>query len=322
MRGAPQGPMTDTSLGAENDQAPAAPRRCPRPFVKWAGGKSQILPDIRRNLPEGLGDRYVKYAEPFVGGGAVLLDMIGRHKFEEIYIGDTNHELMAAYRAIRDDPEGLARSLAAVEAEYLALGGDGRKAYYYDRRDRFNRLKSGEAENAPLEAASLLIFLNKTCFNGLWRVNSKGLFNVPAGAYSRPRICDAKNISALSEALQGVRMEAADYGAAEGFIDDRTFVYFDPPYRPLTPTSSFTSYTQGEFGDEAQRELARCFARVAAKGAAALLSNSDPKNSEAKDDFFDDLYEGFPIVRIQALRSVSSLSSGRGPVSEILVRSY
>ena len=175
---------------------------------------------------------------------------------------------------------------------------------------------------AMVFTAALFIFLNKTCFNGLYRVNKKGLYNVPAGKYKNPRICDADNLNAVAKALQPVDIICGDYKESLDFIDKNTFVYFDPPYRPLTNTANFTSYTENEFDDAAQKELAEYVQIISQKGASIVLSNSDPKNSNPNDNFFDKLYSNQFIRRISANRMINSNSSGRGKISELLISNY
>jgi len=170
-----------------------------KPFIKWAGGKTQILDKIRQLYPPGLGITITRYAEPFVGGGAVLFDILSRFRMEEVYISDINRELIATYVCIRDNVNGLVTALRTMEQEYLPLAGNDRKAYYYEKRARYNTLKL--KNEMCLEIASLFIFLNRTCFNGLYRVNSKGEFNVPVGNYKNPTICDEDNLLAVSEGL-------------------------------------------------------------------------------------------------------------------------
>ncbi len=287
-----------------------------RPFMKWAGGKGQLLEQIGRYYPFA-GGRFVKYAEPFVGGGAVLFDILNRFELKEVYIGDTNAELIHAYRTIRNEAEPLIASLSTMQKAFLPLDAEGRKAYYLAARERFNELKVGEL--AGVETAALLIFLNKTCFNGLYRVNRKGLFNVPMGAYKAPAICDAENIRAVSRALRNVTIVCCDYRESESFIDKDTFVYFDPPYRPLNQTANFTSYTEAPFDDKAQKELADFAHRMSRRGAGVLVSNSDPKNVDESDTFFDDIYASFRIERVRATRMISCRGESRGKISELLI---
>ena len=294
-----------------------------RPIVKWAGGKRQLLDKISRAYPDGLGDCITTYAEPFIGGAAVLFDVLSRHSFEEVYVSDTNRELVQLYISVRDSPEDLVDLLEGYEDAHMSKDADGRKAYFYKQRDRYNRVKSGPAEDVDwIECSALFVYLNKTCFNGLYRVNAKGEFNVPSGVYKNPMICDAPNIKAASKLLQGVSIRNASYLECEGFADDCTFAYFDPPYRPLSASSSFTSYTEGQFDDGDQRELAALVRRLSDRGAKVMVSNSDPKNTCPDDDFFDDLYAGMNINRIQAARAINSKGDGRGKISELLITNY
>ncbi len=293
-----------------------------KPFVKWAGGKGQLLEDIRRTYPAELGKSIKKYAEPFVGGGAVLFNILSSFKLEAVYISDINSELIATYGTIQKNTEKLIRALTAIQSEYLALDIEERKSYYYQKRDRYNVVKIGGRAEDKLEVASLFIFLNKTCFNGLYRVNAKNKFNVPIGSYKKPLICDEENLRNVSKALKNVDIVCGDYRKSEEFIDGNTFVYFDPPYRPLNATSSFTSYTEGEFDDTAQKELADYVQRLDGLGAHIMLSNSDPKNVNPDDDFFDELYARQQIKRVSATRMINSNAGSRGKISELLICNY
>jgi DNA adenine methylase len=278
------------------------------PFLKWAGGKGQILGEIRAKHPAGLGVSVTKYAEPFVGGGAVLFDVLNRYDISEVYISDINRELILTYTTIRDSVEALIDVLKVLEREYLCADETARKVYYYSKRDRFNELKAMESTDAELPA--LFVFLNRTCFNGLYRVNAKGAFNVPQGSYKNPRICDSGNLRAVSDKLQGVTIVNGDYKQSRGFIDGSTFAYFDPPYRPLNATSNFTSYSCDGFCDVQQTELAKFIDEMSARGASVVASNSDPKNTD-NDNFFDTLYHRHNISRISASRAINSVSSRR-----------
>lgn len=293
-----------------------------KPFVKWAGGKGQLLDNIRKTYPSELGRRITKYAEPFVGGGAVLFDILSNYSLEKVYISDTNAGLINSYRIIKNQPERLISMLYDMQTEYVPLETDERKLYYYDKRERFNNIKINGDESINIEMAALFIFLNKTCFNGLYRVNKKGLFNVPMGAYKNPCICDEKNLLNISKALENVTIVCGDYKDSVDFIDQNTFVYFDPPYRPLTETASFTSYTENLFDDNAQIELAEYVKKLDKKGAKVVVSNSDPKNSNTDDDFFDELYKAHNIKRVQATRMINCNAESRGKISELLIANY
>jgi DNA adenine methylase len=197
-------------------------------FLKWAGGKGQLLSEIEKYYPFENG-KITKYAEPFVGGGAVLFDVLNKYDLETVYISDINAELINTYRIIRDVIDEMIDMLMVMQSEYVPMNTDYRKAYYLAKRERFNDLKLNGNENINIEKAALMIFLNKTCFNGLFRVNKKGLFNVPMGSYKNPMICDEDNLRAVSERLQNVTIVCADYRESADFIDESTFVYFDPP---------------------------------------------------------------------------------------------
>jgi len=288
-----------------------------RPFVKLAGGKGQLLNEIRKKYPAGLGESINKYAEPFLGGGAVLFDILNRFNLKEVYISDINKELVHTYITIRDSVDELVESLFLLENIYLPASTEERKVIYNEARDKFNSLKKNNTNVITL--ATLFIFLNKTCFNGLYRVNAKGGFNVPHGTYINPRICDEDNLRTVSKKLRAVNIVCSDYKSAATFIDSNTFAYFDPPYRPLSLTANFTSYTKSGFCDNAQAELAEFINSMSAKGAYILASNSDPKNVDEHDDFFDMLYAAHEILRIQANRAINSNGAKRGKVNELLI---
>ncbi len=244
-----------------------------KPFLKWVGGKGQLLSEIEKYYPFDDGS-ITKYAEPFVGGGAVLFDILSKYALEAVYISDINAELINTYRIIRDNADELIDMLMTMQSAFVPMSIDDRKTYYLGKRARFNDLKVSGNESINLEKAALMIFLNKTCFNGLFRVNRKGLYNVPMGAYKKPVICDEENLRAASEKLQNVTIVCGDYKKSADFIDDRTFVYFNPPYRPITDTASFTAYTENLFTDKEQIELARFADDMNRKGARVVVSNS------------------------------------------------
>ncbi len=293
-----------------------------RPFVKWAGGKGQLLDCLRERYPAGLGTGITKYCEPFVGGGAVLFDVLSRFPVREVYISDVNVELINAYNAVKGSVEPLTALLEDMQAAYLALDGEGRKEYYYEKRNQFNALKTAGDGGQNLEKAALFLFLNRTCFNGLYRVNRKGCFNVPIGSYKNPAICDRQNLLRISRILERVRIACGDYRASLDFLDASTFVYLDPPYRPLSTSSSFTAYTEDGFDDQSQRELADFFRQADQRGAKLILSNSDPKNTDENDNFFDDLYAQYRIHRIYAVRAINSNTASRGRIRELLITNF
>ena len=287
-----------------------------KPFVKWVGGKGQLIDEIEK-LFLANGKTATKYAEPMVGGGALFFSMLSKYQFEELYISDINAELINAYVAIKRDVETLIERLKEMQMTFLPLDENSRKFYYYNVRDKFNTVKLNDGTST--EKAALFIFLNKTCFNGLYRVNRKGLFNVPIGAYKNPTICDADNLRNIHKALQNVAIVCGDYTLSKSFIDNKTFVYIDPPYRPISETSAFTSYNSDAFDDREQIRLAKFIDEINAAGAKIVLSNSDPKNVNPEDNFFDDLYKSYRIHRVSATRMINSNAEKRGKISELLI---
>lgn len=291
-----------------------------KPFLKWAGGKGQLLKELENYYP--FDTTITKYAEPFVGGGAVLFDILSKYDIEEVYISDINEELINTYKMVRDNIDVLIALLSSYQEAYLSLNTEARKEYYLAKRQRFNQLKINGNANENIEKAVLMIFLNKTCFNGLYRVNRKGKFNVPMGAYKNPTICDENNLRAVSEKLQNVIIICGDYRESAEFIDENTFVYFDPPYRPITDTASFTAYTEDLFNDEKQIELARFVDDMDKKGAKIVVSNSDPKNTNSDDNFFDEIYNAHNIKRVEATRMINSNAEARGKIKELLISNF
>ena len=287
-----------------------------KPFVKWAGGKSSLLPEIERNLPQGLDKRKsVTYVEPFVGGGAVLFWLL-RHfpNIECVVINDINTSLVCTYNAVKYAPTELVNRLESLQREYLAGDDMERKEYYLSRRLAFN-----EGNMLETDMAALFIFLNKTCFNGLYRVNLRGEFNVPHGRYKNPKICDAETIFADSELLQNVDIMCGDFSQTLRFAGENTLFYFDPPYKPLNKTSSFNSYAKECFDDTEQLRLRDFVTKVAMVGSDFILSNSDVRAQDASNDFFDNIYSQFLIKRVLAPRFINSVSEKRGKLSELMI---
>jgi DNA adenine methylase len=299
-----------------------------KPFLKWAGGKGQILEELAKRLPEELRNRKLcKYAEPFIGGGAMFLYVAQKYPhIERYYIADVNQELILAYQTIKREVDRLILLLEQLERRYHAKSPEEQKEFFYKTREHFKaqlaEIDFDHFHAAWAERTATLIFLNRTCFNGLFRVNSRGEFNVPFGRYKNPRICDGANLRALSGLLQQTEIECADFGASERFIDEHTFAYFDPPYRPISRTANFTSYSKYEFNDDSQRRLADYFRLLDRKGAKLLLSNSDPKNADPNDHFFEHLYQDFHLGRIDANRMINSDAAKRGPIKELVITNY
>lgn len=291
-----------------------------KPFLKWAGGKGQLLNEIAHYYPFEQ-NTIKKYAEPFVGGGAVLFDILNKYKLEGIYISDINSELINTYCVIRDHVDMLIAKLLLIEKEFLHLNQHERKEFFIQKRNIFNEINLSDSSQ-NIEKSALMIFLNKTCFNGLFRVNKKGIFNVPFGEYKSPVICDEDNLRIVSEKLQDVTIMCQDYKMSAKYIDDKTFVYLDPPYRPLNSTSSFTAYTYASFTDTEQLNLAKFVDNLHQKGAKIVISNSDPKNIDKKDNFFDKMYSAYSIKRVDANRMINSNRNSRGKIKELLISNF
>lgn len=287
-----------------------------KPFIKWVGGKTQLLDEVKRSLPADLGTRRgVTYVEPFVGGGAVLFWILQEYpNIEHAVINDINAELICTYRVIKKNVEELIQELNRIQYEYIPLAANERKDYFMLKRSLFNSRCISE-----IETAALFIFLNRTCFNGLYRVNSKGAFNVPHGKYSNPKICDEDTLRADSALLQKVEILCGDFSETGRYARLDSVFYFDPPYKPLTETAAFTSYAKDGFNDNEQRRLGRFIDEIAAEGSVFVASNSDPKNVNPEENFFDKLYHKFTIKRVYAARMINSDPNGRGCISEIMI---
>ena len=292
----------------------------PKPFVKWAGGKGQLVEQLDALLPKDFESRgRVLYVEPFVGGGAMLFHMLSKYpNIERAVINDLNADLVTCYRVIRNSPEELIAELLSLQNEYWTLADmEQRKRMFLEKRERYNSHSVKD-----VETAALFIFLNRTCFNGLYRVNSKGQFNVPFGKAHHPSICDEETLRADSAVLQKVEMLCGDYSLVTNAVQGKAFFYFDPPYRPLTKTAAFTAYSKDGFDDAEQKRLAEFCRRLHAVGHLWLLSNSDPRNASPNDDFFDVVYSGFDINRVRASRAINSKADGRGKITELAIRNY
>lgn len=292
----------------------------PRPFLKWAGGKTQLLSTIESYLPETFRkEKAVTYIEPFVGGGAMLFFLLQKYpNIKQAIVNDINPHLVNAYAVIRDNPYSLIEALGEIQDKYRSLKDhEYQKEYYLDIRRQFN-----EGNLSIIEDASYMIFMNRTCFNGLYRENSKGSFNVPFGRYNNPTICDEALIISDSELLQKVEILHGDFEATKSHINGYTFFYFDPPYRPLDATSSFNSYVKESFNDDEQKRLKDFYADLSSQGCHEILSNSDGKGRDENDVFFDELYKDFTIERVYARRFINANPSKRGALTELLIRNY
>ena len=291
-----------------------------KPFLKWAGGKGQLLNKIRPLYPQGLGNQINKYIEPFIGGGAVFFDIISSYKLDKYIINDINKELINTYKAIQQDIHSLLEYLSKITSYYKKLSTEERDLFYYNIRNKYNSIVLNSCIN--IEKAALFIFLNKTCFNGLYRVNRNNQFNVPAGKYKDPAIYDKENLLNISQILQKVEILWGDFSTVYNHIDSNTFIYIDPPYRPLTKTSSFTNYSTYLFDDKEQIRLSTFINEADKKGAYVLASNSDPKNTSENDLFFDELYSSKNIIRIEAQRAINSNPLRRGKITELIISNY
>ncbi len=273
----------------------AEPRTRPTPFVKWAGGKGQLLRQMQESFPSDFG----AYLEPFLGGGAVFFHI----RPERAILGDINAELLNVYWIVQNDVELLMAELGKHESRKKE------EEYYYEVR----QWKPGELN--PVARASRTIFLNKTCYNGLYRVNSSGQFNVPFGQYENPMLYNRENLLACNRTLRGRLLLADDYRKTLSYARENDFVYLDPPYQPVSPTANFTAYTKDSFAENDQEELAKVFAELDERGCKVMLSNS-------ATDFVRNLYGQYHIQRIRASRPISSKAETRGEVEEFLVMNY
>lgn len=295
-----------------------------KPVLKWAGGKGMLLPQITEYLPTKLKFGAIKrYIEPFIGGGAVFFDIANNYNFEDAYLFDINPELVILYNVIKYDVDDLIAELFELQQKYNIA--EDKAAFYYSIRDEYNSFDKNVNANSFskdfVRRAALTVCLNRTCFNGLYRVNSKGLFNVPVGKYKNPRILDENNLKEVSKALQYATIIQTDFANVLKYVNKDSFVYYDPPYRPID-ASSFNSYAVGDFNDEEQIRLKETFTKVDELGALQMLSNSDPTNYNADDHFFDDLYSKYNIHRIWAKRMINSDPNGRDGVRELLITNY
>ncbi len=293
-----------------------------QPFLKWAGSKRQLLRQFIHLYPPALKAGAIEnYYEPFLGGGAVFFDIVQRYQPGNIFLSDINKDLVTTYQVVQSSVAKLIEHLWAHQQQYLPLNKTERMRYFYAQRAVFNQApvdkKSSRTKDKAIARAAQLIFLNRTCFNGLFRVNSKGQFNTPAGDYAKPAICDEQNLLAVADVLAGATISNIGFAQALKNTGPAAFVYFDPPYRPLSATASFRAYSQLAFADAQQEQLAQVCRQLTKKKVAIMLSNSD-----TGDGFFDHLYQGFQLLRVPARRLINADASKRGPVNEIVVTNY
>ena len=273
-----------------------------KPFLKWVGGKKKIIPQIKQYIPES----YCQYFEPFIGGGALFFDL----EPKIAYINDVNKILISAYKNIKNHPHEIINKLEDLQKIFYEKNNEERKTYFYKIRDAFNN-----TEYDSFLKTSYIIFLNKTCYNGMYRENSKGKFNVPFGRYKNPKILDEKNILAVSKLLQNVTITDYSFEKAVENVESGDFIYFDPPYHPLSITSNFTSYSNGGFTKEDQIKLRDVFKDLDKRNCFVMLSNSDT-------EFIREIYEGFTQKTVSAARSINCKAAGRGKINELLIMNY
>jgi len=299
-----------------------------KPFLKWAGGKTQIISDLEDRLTTFI--KHTKeidcYVEPFVGGGAFFFYLKSNYKIKKAYLFDANKELIVGYKVIQKEPEKIIKKLKIIENEYLPQKFEDKKKYYYEIREKYNEQRFNfdynNFNNDWIERAAFLIFLNKTCFNGLFRLNKKGGFNVPHGSYKNPTIYNMNNLLKINKALKNTKIILGDFTKSEKYISSKSVVYFDPPYRPLNGTSSFTSYSVDGFTDDDQKRLSDFYSEMSQTGAFLILSNSDPQNENPDDDFFTTLYSNFYIDKVAATRMINCNGNRRGKINELIITNY
>ena len=316
------------TLREKSTSSSSSPTLEASPVLKWAGGKTQLLSTLNEHFPTELSKGKIDtYIEPFVGSGAVFFDLCNKYQIGEAYLFDVNPELVILYNSLKEEASRVVDELRLLSNKYLSKRTENsRKGLFCTVREQYNSevaVAHKAIHHTPFNAkrAAKTIFLNRTCFNGLFRVNSKGHFNVPHGRYKNPTILFEEKLEAAAEALQKATIKLADFSECEKYINGNTFIYYDPPYRPVSVTSQFTSYSKEAFGDDEQIRLAKTIKKLSSSTVFQLLSNSDPTNY-VEDRFFDDLYAGFHIYRVDARRMINSNPSKRGAIREILVRNY
>ena len=298
-----------------------------KPFLKWAGGKGQLIPELVDRLP----NKFKKsmhipvYIEPFIGGGAFFFYLQSCFQIDKSILIDINRDLIITYQVIKYAVENLIALLSELDNKYNNASQTERTTLYYDIRKRFNYSKKHldtTYNELWIRHTAYMIFLNRTCFNGLYRENKNGEFNVPHGRYDKPSICQAENLWDANKALSNTKILQGDFSLAANYVEENTLIYYDPPYRPLTKTSNFNSYAKEGFADKDQIRLANFFKDMDRPDVYQILSNSDPRVTNPEDDFFDNLYKEYKISRIQAKRMINSDAEKRGNITEIIVKNY
>ena len=294
-----------------------------KPFLKWVGGKNRLLSTIEKKLPHNISE-YDTYIEPFIGGGAVFFHLHKKYRFANVHISDTNAHLILCYRRLQDSHLAVISALSELVSSYPS-DPDLQPSYFYDVRSRWNSALDVSKLTPAQQCVHVaeMIFLNKTCFNGLFRLNRKGEFNSSFGRYTKPPFPTSCDLKLVSELLAGVHIHHAPFHeVAEKYVKGKTFVYFDPPYRPISQTSKFVSYSAEDFDDDDQVAVAATCKKLDQQKVSFMLSNSDPKNTVPDDDFFDVLYADFSIMPVEVCRTINNRGTKRGRISEILVTNY
>lgn len=301
-----------------------------KPFIKWVGGKRQLLATINNYFPKELKTGKIKkYYEPFLGGGAVFFDITNKYDIETAYLSDINEELILVYKVVQKNVNDLIAFLEKYKKQYLKLTIEKRSDLFYSVRKSYNinslNINHNKYSELWIPRAAKMIFLNKTCFNGLFRLNRKGEFNVSFGKYKNPKFYEEENLKNIAKVLQNAELKATDFSNLRNnnAITKNAFVYFDPPYRPISKTSSFTNYTgKMTFNDQQQIRLSHIFRELNKLSYKLMLSNSDPKNTNLNDNFFEKHYNGFNINRVLAGRTVNSKGNKRGKINELLITNF
>jgi DNA adenine methylase len=298
-----------------------------KPFLKWAGGKGQLLKDMDERFPVELKQGKIHtYIEPFLGGGAPFFFIIQNYQVERFFISDINRDLILIYQTIQKDVSGLLESLGHMQSKYFKLKSDSQKIFFYKIRSQFNaerqRIDYSKFSKHWIQRSSQAIFLNKTCFNGLFRFNSKYEFNTAFGQYSNPKICDESNLLNVAKLLKKSKINQGDYSCCERLTDSKTFVYLDPPYKPISKTANFTAYSPHSFNDQNQYRLALFYRHLDQVGAKLMLSNSDSSDGETKYNLIEDLYQGYQIDKVKARRAINRDATKRSAITELLITNY
>lgn len=281
-----------------------------KPFLKWVGGKTKLLSEIEKSLPKNLIKKSFNYVEPFLGGGAVFFHLIQKFDIEKAYLNDLNNKLIDVYKDVRDKNTELIQKLKKLELDYY--GSSDKKTFFLDKRNEFNTIKKST------EKSALFVFLNKTGFNGMYRENSKGEFNIPFGKMKAPMICNKKLLTQINKILNDNEIVFSSKSFEKVIVDEaNTFYYLDPPYRPVSKTSSFTNYTRRSFSEKTQQLLKEYCDTINSKEAFFMQSNS-----YSNDGFFQKLYKDRKINNLNVTRTISADGSKRNKVKEIIIRNY